>query len=131
MRCFYCIDRTIQELGDDTDRSSDAGSTSSRTKKRKKTVRKKNVIEVDSGDDEKPKKKKTKTNEKTKAKKGKKKGLLKCEGLDHYYQNITRKFLKKGFIVVQNYFGSRDLCFCVVCLKCCNFFFYSCEEETS
>ncbi|CAB4022527.1 Hypothetical predicted protein, partial [Paramuricea clavata] len=63
----------VQELGDDTDRSSDAGSTSSRSKKRKKNLKKKNLIEIDSGDEETPKKKKTKINEKTKAKKGKKK----------------------------------------------------------
>ncbi len=76
VRYFDCVDRAVLELGDDTDRSSDAGSTSSRTKKRKKTIRKKNLIEVDSGDDEKPKKKKTKTIEKTKPKKGKRKGFF-------------------------------------------------------
>ena len=76
MTNLYFADRTILELGDDTDRSSDAGSTSSRTKKRKKAVKKKNPIEIDSGEDEKPKKKKNKTNEKAKAKKGKKKGWL-------------------------------------------------------
>jgi hypothetical protein len=40
-------------------------------------VKKQNLIEIDSGDEEKPKKKKTKINEKAKAKKGKKKGWLK------------------------------------------------------
>lgn len=73
--------RTVQELGDDTDKSSDTGSTSSRSKKRKKNGKKKITIEIDSGDekldDEKqPKKKKTKLNEKGKRKKAKKKRVV-------------------------------------------------------
>lgn len=72
------VDRTVQELGDDTDRSSDAGSTSSRTKKRKVISKKKNVLvtEQDSGEDEKPKKKKSKASDRTKTKKEKKKGEM-------------------------------------------------------
>lgn len=96
---FISVDRTVQELGDDTDRSSDAGSTSSRTTKRKKTVKKKKLIEVDSGDekDEKPKKKKPKTNEKVKAKKGKKKGWLERIKLDLTGRHILCYFHQCSF----------------------------------